>query len=176
MKSTISALLDGELESHEAEAAIDALKAGGEARETWRAYHLIGDSMRDTHWLSGDFAARVAARIAEEPTVMAPRSPARKRHVPAWAFAAAASLAVAFVGGSAFVMLQPESETALPVASVPADAAGGAEPAREIAQVPPPEEANDYLLAHQSYSPRNSLQGMAPYVRTVSTETNGSGR
>jgi len=27
--------------------------------------------------------------------------------------------------------------------------------------------ANDYLLAHQGFSPRVSLQGMAPYVRTV---------
>ena len=29
----------------------------------------------------------------------------------------------------------------------------------------------DYLLAHQVFSPRNSLQGMVPYVRTVSDET-----
>jgi len=27
--------------------------------------------------------------------------------------------------------------------------------------------ANDYLLAHQGFSPRVSLQGMVPYVRTV---------
>ena len=31
-----------------------------------------------------------------------------------------------------------------------------------------PSSANDYLLAHQGFSPRVSLQGMAPYVRTVS--------
>ena len=31
-----------------------------------------------------------------------------------------------------------------------------------------PKETNDYLLAHQSYSSRGSLQGVAPYVRTVS--------
>jgi hypothetical protein len=33
--------------------------------------------------------------------------------------------------------------------------------------VPPPRAA-DYLLAHQAYSPRVTLQGMAPYVRMVS--------
>jgi len=38
----------------------------------------------------------------------------------------------------------------------------------ETAQVAPPDQANDYLYAHQGYSPRNSLQGVAPYVRTVS--------
>jgi hypothetical protein len=34
--------------------------------------------------------------------------------------------------------------------------------------VPLPNAANDYLLAHQGFSPRLDLQGMAPYVRTVS--------
>jgi len=28
--------------------------------------------------------------------------------------------------------------------------------------------ADDYLFAHQEFSPRMSLQGMVPYVRTVS--------
>ncbi len=40
----------------------------------------------------------------------------------------------------------------------------------EIAKVAPPEAASDYVLAHQGYSPRISLQGMAPYVRTVSSD------
>ena len=30
--------------------------------------------------------------------------------------------------------------------------------------------ANDYLLAHEAFSPRVSLQGMAAYVRTVSEQ------
>jgi hypothetical protein len=34
--------------------------------------------------------------------------------------------------------------------------------------VPLPAATDDYLLAHQGYSPRNRLQGVAPYVRTVS--------
>jgi hypothetical protein len=36
-----------------------------------------------------------------------------------------------------------------------------------MVNVPLPSAANDYLLAHQGFSPRVSLQGMAPYVRTV---------
>jgi len=73
MKTKISALVDGELERQEADAAFDALGAEGAARDTWRAYHLISDAMRDTRVLSDGFAARVAARLAEEPTVLAPR-------------------------------------------------------------------------------------------------------
>jgi len=37
--------------------------------------------------------------------------------------------------------------------------------------VPLPSATNDYLLAHQGFSPRASLQGMAPYVRTVSDQS-----
>jgi hypothetical protein len=34
----------------------------------------------------------------------------------------------------------------------------------------------DYLLAHQRFSPASSMQGVAPYVRTVSAERKGDGR
>src|SRR5258706_16113473 len=73
MNEKISALVDGELERREADAAFDALGAESAARDTWRTYHLISDSMHDTRLLSGGFAARVAARLAGEPTVLAPR-------------------------------------------------------------------------------------------------------
>jgi hypothetical protein len=36
--------------------------------------------------------------------------------------------------------------------------------------IPLPSGTDDYLLAHQQFSPRVSLQGMAPYVRTVSEQ------
>jgi hypothetical protein len=38
--------------------------------------------------------------------------------------------------------------------------------------VPLPSSTPDYLLAHQGFSPRVSLQGMAPYARTVSDQVN----
>jgi hypothetical protein len=52
-----------------------------------------------------------------------------------------------------------------PVAQAP-----GARVAQEPARVTLTPAAQDYLYAHQAYSPRNSLQGMAPYVRSVSAE------
>jgi hypothetical protein len=57
---------------------------------------------------------------------------------------------------------------AAPAAGVPAALEKAA--ARRPAQVPLPSGADDYLLAHQGFSPRVSLQGMAPYVRTVSEQ------
>ncbi len=173
MKSRISALMDGELARHEAGGTLDALRDEGDARAAWRSYHLISDSMRDTRLLSAGFSARVAAKLAREPAVLAP-SPRRRQAVqaPAWALAAAASLAVAFVGGSAFLMMQEGTDSPPQIAALPVTQA----PATDLAQVPPPDAANDYLLAHQGYSPRNSLQGVAPYVRTVSSDARGTRR
>ncbi len=175
MKSKISALVDGELGRAEAEQAFAALSSEDSVRDTWRAYHLISDSMRDTHWLSAGFAQRVAARLAQEPTVLAPsrrrRLPIR---VPFWALSAAASLAaVAMVGWVAFGPQEIPGAASVQVAQSPRQH----QPALDAIQVvAPPDAANDYLLAHQGYSPRNSLQGIAPYVRTVSSSARASGR
>jgi sigma-E factor negative regulatory protein RseA len=168
MKSKISAWMDGELEQHETAGVADSLRAEGEARDAWRTYQLIGDSMRETRPLSAGFAARVAERLAAEPTVLAPRArPILEQRRWQVLSAAARLAAVAFVLSIAFAP-QEGGMPAAPVAQTP--------PQAETAQVAPPEAANDYLLAHQGYSPRISLQGMAPYVRTVSSDGRGNGR
>jgi sigma-E factor negative regulatory protein RseA len=164
VKEKISALMDGELERHEAAGALNGLAQEGEPRDAWRTYHLIGDAMRDTRPLSSSFAARVSERLAKEPTVLAPGRIAPRPFITRWqALSAAASVAaVALVGWVAF---GPQQQAAVPVAQqAPVETA-------QVKQVAPPDAANDYLLAHQGYSPRNSLQGVAPYVRMVSGET-----
>lgn len=194
MKSKISAMMDGELDSGELNEPLTALGADAEARESWRTYHLISDALRETRLLSGGFAQQVAARLAAEPTVVAPGRLAPRPQGARWvALSAAASVAaIALVGWLAFVPQQepgsvPQLARAPQPAAQPAtmaqpaavaQSAGGSQlvsvtqPAavaqKEAAQVPPPSAADDYLLAHQTYSPRNSLQGVAPYVRTVS--------
>ena len=162
MNEKISALMDGELERREADAAFETLGAEGAARDTWRAYHLISDSMHDTRLLSGGFAARVAARLAGEPTVLAPRRRPILEQRRWQVLSAAASLAAVALVASVAFNPQDGVVSAPPVAQSAAQA--------EIAKVAPPEAASDYVLAHQGYSPRISLQGMAPYVRTVSSD------
>jgi len=163
--------MDGELERHDAAGAIGALESGGEARETWRAYHLIGDAMRDTRMLSAGFSERVIARLSSEPTVLAPMRP--RLATPAamrWSALAASLAAVTFVGWVAFA---PEQ------ASHPASPAAVILPKPPVQEasvlVAPPDAAADYLLAHQGYSPRNHFQGAAPYVR-VAGEAEGRRR
>jgi negative regulator of sigma E activity len=176
MKDRISQLMDGELDDRAAADAIQALsgesKAGdSEARDTWRMYHLISDAMRDTPLLSAGFAARVAEKLAAEPTVLSPNrlkpQPRTWFAIPA---AAAAGLAgVALVGWLAFAPQQQSGPA--PVAQAPrllSPASSQANPPI----VPLPSSTPDYLLAHQGFSPRVSLQGMAPYARTVSDQVN----
>jgi len=167
MMQKISELADGELGGHEADGAYAALKSGGEALEAWRRYHLISDAMRDTRLLSAGFAERVAAGLAAEPTVLAPKAlAAPARSLPWYATRIAAGIAaVAFVGFATLSVL--DQGTAPQMAQTPKSA----EPAVAVvapAVVPASESARDYMQAHQGYSPRNALQG---YVDTRQVQT-----
>lgn len=168
MKEQISALMDGELDEREAGRAIDALHGEGDARDTWRTYHLVSDAMRDTRLLSAGFAARVAERLEKEPTVLAPRR-LKPDARPWYAIPAAAAASVAGVGLVGYLAFAPQqpgapSAVAVPVAAVQPPVT----PKPQL--VPLPSGTHDYLLAHQGFSPRISLQGMAPYARTVSSQ------
>jgi sigma-E factor negative regulatory protein RseA len=161
MKDRISALMDGELDDSSAATAIEALQSDGEACDTWRTYHLISDALGKSHMLSEGFSERVAAALAKEPTVLAPRRrPAGEPR--RWVALAAGVAAVSLVGWLGFA---PQQTAVAPVAQAPKTTSP-----QEVkpAVVPLPSGTNDYLLAHQGFSPRVSLQGMAPYVRTVS--------
>jgi sigma-E factor negative regulatory protein RseA len=168
MNEKISALVDGELDGRSAGECIDALREA-QAREAWGTYHLIGDTLRGTRELSGDFSARLAWRLAEEPTVLAPQ---RQAATPAQAGArrwlapmpiAASFAAVALVGWLAFTPQQPAPLPAPVVAKAAVEE-------RKPAIIPLTASTNDYLLAHQGFSPRPALHGMAPYVITVSEQ------
>jgi sigma-E factor negative regulatory protein RseA len=170
MNDKISALMDGELDEKSAAEMIDWLGRDGDALRVWRAYHLISDAMRDGYPLSDGFAARVAARLSAEPTLLAPaRLQAEPRK---WLVlsAAASVAAVSLVGWLAFA---PQRDAGPQMAQAPA----GTPVMRPMVDrkqpviVPLPSATNDYLLAHQGFSPRASLQGMAPYVRTVSDQS-----
>jgi len=164
MKSKISALMDGELDEHEATEPLAALGRDREAFEAWRRYHLISDALQDAQALSPDFTPRFAARLAQEPTLLAPPRLAVRGDSARWiGLSAVASVAaVAMVAWLAFSTPPGAAPDAVAVASQESAAS------HEMTRVPPPQTANDYLLAHQGYSPRLSLQGVAPYVRTVS--------
>ena len=165
----ISALMDGELDAHQSAAQYARLKYDLPARECWDTFHLIGDAMRGEHGVAAGLAASVSERLAREPVILAPqRRP--ERRVNAYAWSAAASLsAVALVGWVGLNLMPRGTE----VAEVPA--ARPTPVAQQLANLPSDGRMNEYLLAHQEYSPSTAIQGVVPYIRTVSA-THAKGR
>ena len=187
MKDRISLLMDGELDDQAAAQLLDALGRDREAAEAWRAFHLVGDALRGTAPLSDGFTARVAWKLAEEPAVLAPRRLPRREPRRWVALSAAASVAaVALVGWVAFGPQQgagPEAPVAqvapvvrAPQVPVPPPLARQDTPSTTPAAMPFTSATNDYLLAHQGFSSGISLQGMVPYVRTVSESSLEAGK
>ena len=85
IREHISALSDGELAASDLELAFAALRAT-DGEQAWSTYNRIGDVLRAeaTPDLSDEFNARLAVRLAEEPShVRHPPSPAPAARVQA---------------------------------------------------------------------------------------------
>ncbi|MEX2241897.1 MAG: sigma-E factor negative regulatory protein [Burkholderiales bacterium] len=176
MKAKISALMDGELDAHELNEPLSALGKDADAFETWRTYHLISDALQGRAMLANDCLRRVSARLADEPTLIGPlpadvTRPQRARWFVPSALAASVA-AVALVGWMAFSPQQSTGPLLVPVAKAPqpAQVAARAAPPAPV-RLPMTAATRDYLIAHQALSSRNSLQGMAPFVRAVAAES-----
>lgn len=162
----ISELMDGELEAREAQRQLARIRQDQELAHGWNTFHLIGDALRGERPLSREISNRVATQLANEPTVLAPRSYAPKRA--AYAVSVAASLsAIALVVWIAFNN---------PLAPTEIAKAPPAPPPAELASVPSEGQMNEYLMAHQEFSPSTAIQGLAPYIRSVSGTQQAKGR
>jgi sigma-E factor negative regulatory protein RseA len=155
----ISLLMDGELDAGRSERSWEGFHEAASV-ETWVCYHLIGDAMRGGGCVVPGFAARFSARLGAEPTLLAP---SRRRPAPmavAWALAAG----VAAVGVVGWVALTTMSVPPATIATAPPPTAVRAADMRHPI-------VNEYLLAHQEYSPTTAIQGVRPYLRAVATDT-----
>ena len=171
----ISALMDGELEGPEARQQLARLKQDEELVQRWHDFHLIGDALRGERQLSREFSQRLIVRLAGEATVLAPQPRAVKRFA-TYALSAAASLsAVALVGWLAFFQnpLAPQTDLAKAPTTPTSPAAA---PSNQLASVPSDGKMNEYLIAHQEFSPSTEIQGLAPYIRGVSSSQPVQGR
>jgi sigma-E factor negative regulatory protein RseA len=169
MKNQLSALIDGELGIESADHLIASAKIGGELKQCWAHYHLIGDVMRGDVSASSNLTNRVMSALENEPIIFAPnainiQSDASEANIHApsrasnstryatsyqsiksnklWSVAASVA-AVMFVG--VMVLQMNQTEELAPV---------------EIAQSVPTE----YLQAHQAAAPN----GAACYIQNAS--------
>lgn len=167
MKSDLSAdlstFVDDELEAHRQPAILAAMGHDEKLRSAWGGYHLIGDSLRSLPALDRDLAARVMACLEQEPVVLAPQVK-RVSHLARSSLAIAATAAGVAVVAWVAVNPYPFPQQAQTVALVTSQSPAAAEPATGRLQ--------EYLVAHQAYSPSNRIQGGTSYVRTVSATRN----
>ena len=165
MNERISALVDGELSETDLNQDLAGLRNDPALRRSWDTYHLIGDVLRDN--LAPGYSSRVAERLADEPTVFLPARKPASRRIARYALRAAAGLAgVALVAWMALPEFGPPPQQAAVAPShvVPVPVA-----------TPVAVGVENYLLVHQSFSPSGAMQGVAPYVRSISDQT-GPGR
>ncbi len=163
MKQHISALMDGELFDDEAEALLDKLKRDSAGREEWLTYHLISDVLRQPDHVHADISLAMRERLQAEPTVLAPHGRANQRA--RW-FAVSAAASVMALAVVAWLSAQVGPE-ATPQLAVQQSGNSNVHPASLSVKKG---GVNDYLMAHQEFSPSFDVQGATVYVRTVAGE------
>jgi sigma-E factor negative regulatory protein RseA len=167
----ISAAMDGEAEHAQDRDCVDRLCGDPAARDCWALYHAVGDALRSSEvacWHHGRFAARVAAALQGEPTVLAPRAArlrvrtVRRVLLPG----AAAAAAAAVIAVVAVPMLRGGPAGGGGVQQIAAE--------RSAAPAPTPVRAGDvdrlpqleaYLEAHQQLTPVVGMGRTTPYLR-----------
>jgi len=157
MKNKVSALMDGEMFEDEEEVLFDQIKRDSNAHLDWATYHLIGDALRQPEYIHRDISAKVRERMQNEPTVLAPRGRVIKQKVRVFALSAAASLLA--VGVVAWMSLQISPEAAPQMAMQ--------QNSLRTVSLQIQSKSNDYLMAHQEFSPSTDMNGGASYIRTV---------
>jgi sigma-E factor negative regulatory protein RseA len=150
--------MDGELGRREAKTTIELLESDQALAQSWETYHLIGDSLRREAELRPDFVHRLHQRLEQEPTVIAPHTRLSHRVVRYTLPLAAGVAGVTLVAWLALEVGQPPSPT---VTARPSPPSQPFVPSRAV---------SDYLTVHQEFSPSTAMQGLASYVRTVSTD------
>lgn len=160
MKQEISALMDGELFEDEADTLLNKLKKNPDAQQDWLTYHLIGDVLRQPEHLGKDLSARFHERLNAEPTVLAPRR-RMMQNTRYFALSAAASvMALALV---AWLSMQAGSESTPQLATAPQASANEV----HAASYSNSNNLNEYVMAHQEFSPSTDIRGAAAYVHNV---------
>jgi sigma-E factor negative regulatory protein RseA len=138
LRAWLSDLADGEADAEAAQAASAAWRDSTQARQTWHAYHLIGDVLRSEELArpaaaDARFLAGLRERLAHEPVVLAPAPLAVPQPVAAprrqrWLAPAAVAAGFVAVAGVLVVtrLAVPEGGSGQPVLarSVPPAVAG----------------------------------------------------
>ena len=177
MREQVSALLDGELDDEQLNAALQALQDDTDLRQDWQIYHLIGDVMRGDGVGSLAVADRVSAQLVDEPMLerhelsVVRRSGAAANR--AWYSLAASVAGIAFVGWAAWSSLMPSAPTGVAGTEVARQTVSA--PAHDSQPVVYQSQVSDYWMAHRQLSGHMTDQ-QDRQVQFVSVEATGEER
>ena len=175
-REQISAFIDNELTDEQFGVVLTALRQE-EMRDTWNTYHQIGDALRSDELnmpLSADFNQRMFAKLDAEPTILVPvakkASLSRAGGLRRFAMPGMAAAAVAVVAFMAMPDTSQQTPALVAAPAQPVVVATSTVP--ETVSVPSENgevlrdpRIDDYLAAHQRYSP--SLYSTAQYARSA---------
>lgn len=185
-----SALVDGELGPDGLVRACASWRSDARSRQTWHAYHLIGDVLRSDDLASHpdrdvDFLNRLRERLADEPVVLAPPAVpavpaiAGRRALRHWRAGAAVAAGFVAVAGVLVVMRSPVPQAApelarAPVVSpvVPVAADAGVDQAAYVTdgRVMRDARLDRYLAAHQQFAGASALGVPSAFLRSATTD------
>lgn len=184
----LSALHDNELPADELKTLMQDLKRDPlDEAERLRRYRLAGEVMRNELDAASfmDISAAVSRAIDQEPATLALKVRWRK---PAWLSAAmrpvtglavAASVAMVTVSGVRMLAGSDTSNTptmapqmaATVVTPVNPQLARNVQVVSTAGQAARPQPLTEYMLRHSGYAGQATMQGVIPYARVVSVET-----
>ncbi|MCZ6803876.1 MAG: sigma-E factor negative regulatory protein [Proteobacteria bacterium] len=183
----LSVLIDGEQDSDHTN-TLDRLINDPDMKNTWSRYHLIGDCLRGhlPEKISSHVSTQVNNALRDEPTILSPQSTKRFNMKPIAGFAIAASVAmVAILGLQRVDEINSFSNTpAIATSEVKTTVSqpqsfSFPEPRILPATVKKPDpldaianqRLNNYLMNHNEYRSNSGMNGILPYVRIVTIES-----
>lgn len=191
----VSALVDGQLRTDEFAQAMALLERSSEARQSWHAYHVVGDALRtghaDARAHEADFVLRLRARLQQEtmpsglqaaPDLMMPgaampgaRDPQGKKRISAndrhWRLVAGLA-SVAMVGVVVWQSFQgsgsPQAQLASGPLTRPANSPQlGVGPVPVMLRDP---QLDALLAAHRQFGGTSALQTPTGFLRNATFE------
>jgi sigma-E factor negative regulatory protein RseA len=203
-RQALSALADGELGRADSAGACSTWAADGGARRDWHAWHLIGDVLRSED-LAADpcadlkFCARLRARLASEPVVLAPTArrealteePVSRPRVRSgrWMFGSAAAAGFVLVAGTFALVRSADAPAPTPLAAAGGNAAPviarapAAASAVVVAEAAPADaviadqrlirdaQLDRYLVAHKQFSGTSALGVPSVFLRSATVDS-----
>jgi len=114
LKNEVSALMDGEIESEDVSRILEMINKNNELKYQWGTYHLISDALRQSSQLSVDLSPHIAAKLQNEPIIVAPNIShsfkKQKRKIAMLAVAASVVLGVSVVVGLSQYFQEPKQQ------------------------------------------------------------------